>query len=378
MPSPPSSRLAYIDWARGLACLLMFQTHCYDSWLGGAARKSMFFMWSQVLGTLPAPLFLFLAGISFAIVTDKLRQKGLPAGQIARTTIRRGAEILALGLLFRLQEFVVSWGWAPWSDLLRVDVLNAIGISMMLMGIGCWMVLLLTRGSRPRLVLGLMAVGVAAIISLLAPMVWTNWRPRWLPWPLESYINGVHNLNEPQSWLFPIFPWSAFAFVGLAVGLFLLRDWAQQHEASTFAVAGAGGIGLIYLGRWLNALPVQLYAAIDFWHTSPNFFLIRVGWLFAILSVAYVWCRWGLGQWGFSPLIQLGQTSLLVYWVHIEFVYGRVSILPKHAVNIPTASLGLAAIFFFMLGLSLLRTELKGRKGEALGWFRKPLKATSS
>ena len=77
----------------------MFQTHCYDSWLGGAARKSTFFMWSQVLGTLPAPLFLFLAGISFAIVTDKLRQKGLPAGQIARTTIRRGAEILALGLL---------------------------------------------------------------------------------------------------------------------------------------------------------------------------------------------------------------------------------------------------------------------------------------
>src|SRR6266446_9136943 len=132
----------------------MFQTHCYDSWLGGAARQSKFFMWSQVLGTLPAPLFLFLAGISFAIVTDKLRQKGLPAGQIARTTIRRGAEILALGLLFRLQEFVVSWGWAPWSDLLRVDILNAIGVSMMLMGVVCWAVLSLASTSRARQVLG--------------------------------------------------------------------------------------------------------------------------------------------------------------------------------------------------------------------------------
>jgi uncharacterized membrane protein len=356
----------------------MFQTHCYDSWLGGAARQSKFFIWSQVLGTLPAPLFLFLAGISFAIVTDKLRLKGLAAGQIARTTIRRGAEILALGLLFRLQEFVVSWGWAPWSDLLRVDILNAIGLSMMLMGLGCWMVLSLTRGSRPRLVLGLMWIGVAAIISLLSPMVWTNWRPRWLPWPLESYVNGVHNLNEPQSWLFPIFPWSAFAFVGLAIGFLLLSDWARKHEARTFALAGAAGVGLIYLGRWLNARPVQLYAAIDFWHTSPNFFLIRVGWLFAILTAVYAWCRWGAGQWGFSPLIQLGQTSLLVYWVHIEFVYGRISILPKHAVDIPTASLGLVAIFFSMLGLSLLRTELKARRVGALGRFRKPLKATSN
>jgi len=380
VPSPSSTRLAYIDWARGLACLVMFQTHCYDSWLGGAARQSKFFMWSQVLGTLPAPLFLFLAGISFAIVTDKLRLKGLPPGQIARTTIRRGAEILALGLLFRLQEFVVSWGWAPWSDLLRVDILNAIGVSMilmgMLMGLGCWIVLSLTRISRPRLALSLMAASVAAIISLLSPMVWTNWRPHWLPWPLESYVNGVHNLNEPQSWLFPIFPWSAFAFVGLAVGFFLLSDWVRKHEARTFALGGAGGIGFIYLGRWLNTRPVQLYAVIDFWHTSPNFFLIRVGWLLAILAAAYAWCRWGAGQWGFSPLIQLGQTSLLVYWVHIEFVYGRISILPKHAVDIPTASLGLVAIFFFMLGLSLVRTELKGRRAEIAGRLRKPVKAT--
>ena len=71
MPSSPSSRLAYIDWMRGLACVLMFQTHCYDAWLSSDARKSTFFMWSQLGGTLPAPLFLFLAGISFGLVVDK-------------------------------------------------------------------------------------------------------------------------------------------------------------------------------------------------------------------------------------------------------------------------------------------------------------------
>src|SRR6266481_6032491 len=148
MASTPSSRLAYIDWLRGLACVLMFQTHCYDAWLGGAARNSTFFMWSQILGTFPAPLFLFLAGVSFALVTDKLLQKGLSAEQIAKTTIRRGAEIFALGLLFRLQEYVIAWGWAPWSDLLRVDILNTIGFSMMLMGLVCWIVLACSPG-RP-------------------------------------------------------------------------------------------------------------------------------------------------------------------------------------------------------------------------------------
>src|SRR6266849_9063410 len=125
MSASSTSRLAYIDWMRGLACVLMFQTHCYDSWLGGDARKTTFFMWSQLGGTLPAPLFLFLAGISFALVTNKLKQKGLAPNQIARTTIWRGAEVLGLGFLFRLQEYVIAWGWSPWSDLLRVDILNA-------------------------------------------------------------------------------------------------------------------------------------------------------------------------------------------------------------------------------------------------------------
>jgi uncharacterized membrane protein len=374
MPPSSPSRLAYIDWMRGLACVLMFQTHCYDSWLGGSARKSTFFMWSQLGGTLPAPLFLFLAGISFALVTDKLRQKGLPARQIAGATLRRGAEIFGLGLLFRLQEFLIAWGWAPWSDLFRVDILNTIGISMMLMAVLCGLVLAATAGTR--FALGISAAATGLAISLLTPPIWTTLRPRWLPWPIESYINGVHNLDQPQPWLFPIFPWTAFAFIGLAVGFFLISDWARKKGAATFLIAGAGGVVLIYAARWLDHRPVQLYSVYDFWHTSPNFLLIRVGLLLLIMAGASLWCGWGPGHWVFSPLIQMGQTSLLVYWVHIEFVYGRFSILPKRAQDIRTASRGLLTIFLAMLLLSVLRTKLKGRGVESWAWLRRPAKVS--
>jgi uncharacterized membrane protein len=376
MNPAPASRLAYIDWMRGVACVLMFQTHCYDSWLGGDARKTTFFMWSQLGGTLPAPLFLFLAGISFALVTDKLRQKGLPSGQIAATTVRRGAEIFALGLLFRVQEFLIAWGWAPWSDLFRVDVLNIIGLSMMLMGVACWMALTSTNALHPRrrnLILA--AVGSSLSIALLTPPLWTSWRPRWLPWPLESYINGVHNLNQPQPWLFPLFPWAGFAFAGLAVGFILLSDWGRMRQARSFALLGAAGFLLIVFAGWWDAQPQHVYAVYDFWHTSPNFFLIRVGLLLLILPASYAWCRWGFGTTGFSPLVQLGQTSLLVYWVHIEFVYGRFSILTKRAATIRTASAGLLAIFGSMLLLSILRTQAKRRGPEFWLWLRRPLKA---
>jgi hypothetical protein len=92
---------------------------------------------------------------------------------------------------------------------------------------------------------------------------------------------------------------------------------------------------------------------------------MRCGILLIILFCVYAWCRWGLAQMGFSPIIQLGKTSLLVYWVHIEFVYGRFSILPKHKCSVLQASIGLLIIFLAMLALSLLRTNWKNRHAKA-------------
>src|SRR5580693_3353193 len=116
MAPSSSQRVAYLDWLRGLACLLMFQTHCYDSWLGGTARQGSFIGWSRLLGTLPAPLFLFLAGVSTALGMDRAGRKGVSPADTAHNTIRRGAEIFALGLLFRVQEFILGGGRGPWTD----------------------------------------------------------------------------------------------------------------------------------------------------------------------------------------------------------------------------------------------------------------------
>ncbi len=260
----------------------------------------------------------------------------LAANEIAATTIRRGAEIFGFGLLFRLQEFVLGAavgaldGFAArgraehdWD----FDDLDGRGV---LAGD--------RRGRRTRFWPRRWRLGIA----LATPPLWTTWRPHWLPWFLESYVNGVHNLGVPQAWLFPIFPWTAFAFAGLAVGFPLFSEWAKANLAKTTAICGAGGrrdciicrYGLMGGRGIFTAFTIfGIRARISFWRA----------WEFCsmIIFLSYAWCRWGAGQWGFSPIIALGQNSLVVYWVHIEFVYGRFSILTKRAQSIPMASLGL-------------------------------------
>jgi len=218
------------------------------------------------------------------------------------------------------------------------------------------------------------ALIAAVVISLLTPLLWTTWRPRFLPWQLESYINGVHNLGAPQPWLFPIFPWTGFAFAGLSVGSTLASGFSKKLGSRIFLLTGVSGVALVYAARLSDSLSWQIYPVYDYWHTSPSFFLLRVGMLLILVLGAYAWCRWGMGQIGFSPLIQLGKTSLLVYWVHIELVYGRFHILAPRSQTILGASKGLLTIFLAMLALSLVRTAWKARTASQFRG-RKPAQA---
>src|SRR3989442_2071402 len=233
MQAPAQSkmkRLAYIDWMRGLACVLMFQTHCYDSWLSPEARKSSsLIVWSQLGGTLPAPLFVFLAGVSFALVTERLREKGIERNAIAKQTLLRGAEVFGMGLLFRVQELALGYPLSPWTDLLRVDVLDILGLSMMLMGRLFWLTasrshvnltasrshvnLTASRShvnltaSRPHVNLAgdgtvavarirtlVAAIFVAAIVAMANPPLLNTHPAQILPWPIEFYIYSGHTV----------------------------------------------------------------------------------------------------------------------------------------------------------------------------------------
>jgi len=343
-------RLETYDWMRGLACVLMFQTHCYDSWLAPAARSGKFFMWSQLVGSMPAPLFLFLTGISAVLMAGKVSAGASPSSAAGRL-MKRGFEIWGLGMLFRLQEYLIAFPWAPWTDLLRVDVLNCIGVSLALVSLMLYVSKTWTR-------MGLNAAFACAGIVMLSPLVWTHRFSR-LPWFIASYLSGVHNQPKPLPWLFPIFPWTAFAFAGVVVACLVLSQKAKKLQRLRIPLIAAAGVVVAALGYVFDHLPVSVFPAsmYDFWHTSSGFFLIRVGVLLLILALSDLRCHMPSLFSKSKALVLMGRHSLLVYWVHIEFVYGRLHVLPRRGMSVIGASLGLLGITLAMLLLAYARSK---------------------
>ena len=66
-----------------------------------------------------------------------------------------------------------------------------------------------------------------------------------------------------------------------------------------------------------------IYLQSSFWTTSPTWFVIRVGLLMASLAALFALSRLAarIGiTW--APLARFGASSLFVYWIHVELVYG--------------------------------------------------------
>ncbi|MDQ1471513.1 MAG: hypothetical protein QOJ99_2993, partial [Bryobacterales bacterium] len=131
---PRSQRLPYLDWLRGIAAITMLQGHVFHSFLRNDLRlPGGTYDVSQFAGGMPPAVFLFLLGVTYAFLMDSQERKGVSATGRVLASIRRSGYIFAVAFLFRLQLWVVSIDKSPWTDLLRVDVLNVMGLSLLIL-----------------------------------------------------------------------------------------------------------------------------------------------------------------------------------------------------------------------------------------------------
>ena len=339
-------RHTYLDWVRGVAVLIMVEAHVFDSWTRVEDRTHPLFGYAMVLGGYGAPLFLFLAGIAAVLSAESKYRKTGELVASWRAAERRGWQIFGLAFLFRLQSYVLSGGYSA-ASLLKVDILTVMGPAIALAAITGRLV----NGKASRTVL---FGAVAVTISMLTPIVRMSPLLDVLPDPLEWYFRP-----SPGRTNFTLFPWAGFVFAGAALGEFI--DGFRAPERSRRLQFGLviAGLALAFVAYQASFRP-SIYARSDFWTSSPTYFLLRVGLLVALLPVAYGWerlpYRHKFSIW--SPLEELGRSSLFVYWVHVEIVYGFFSRPVRRALSLEQTVVAYVLFTLFLLGLVRLKNRL--------------------
>ena len=335
---PASQRLPYLDWVRGLAALVMLQGHVFNSFLRSDLREGGPYVMSQFAGGMPPAVFLFLLGVTFAFLMDSQERKGFSAGARWGAAIKRSLYLFAAAFAFRLQLWLFSFDKSPWTDLFRVDILNCMGLALLALSV---MSVFRTR-ERVRLC-AVLGVAIAAASPLVSSL------------DLSGLPVGLQNYVKPDYMFFGFFPWAAFVAFGMSAGS-ILRLLKPDEVPATMQWFGWGGLTLAFAAYTLSGMSPSIYSNSEFWLNSPALIFIKLGAVLILLAFAWVWnLRVANTDW--SWVRQFGMTSLLVYWVHVELVYGRWFGLLKDQLSVGWTVFATVLTIALMLVLSLIRTN---------------------
>jgi uncharacterized membrane protein len=344
----PARRRTYLDVLRGVAVLIMMEAHVLDSWTRAADRGTRAFGQALILGGFAAPLFLFLAGVAVAMSAGtKARRSGDPSAA-ARAVQKHGLQIFALAFVFRLQSYVLGGFTAPAWTMLKVDILNIMGPAM-IVAAALW---LLARDAWPRVAVFTFAV---MTVVLVTPAIRHAAALAALPDSLEGYLRPIPGLTN-----FTFFPWLAFVLAGAAVGVVLDRAQTPDADRRANLALGAGG-AVLAAGAYQASFFPPLDARSAFWTTSASFFFLRLGLMICAVWAAWLWERRPTAGRRWSPMQLLGRTSLFVYWVHVELVYGLVTNPLHGAFSLAGAWAGLGAVTLLMLALAVQKERLSDK-----------------
>jgi fucose 4-O-acetylase-like acetyltransferase len=279
--------------------------------------------------------------------------------------VLRARYLLVIGILFHFQMWATAFGQSEWANIFKVDILNCMAVTIALLAP------LALLNTQQRVRYGALA-GFA--IACGSPFV-TQMNLSWMNPFLRNYFVPSHSF-------FSLFPWGAFVAFGLCCGS-VLRQVKEDDLPRVMPWAGLIGLVLISASRFAADLPFSLYPKADFWLDSPLLILIKLGVILLISCWAFLMTRY-VNPHGWSFVRQLGTTSLLVYWVHTELVYGRWLGAWKEALTVPQTVLMAIFVIASMTLLSVAKTGWQGFPGVptlAKDWWasvRQPAPAPSA
>lgn len=287
----PASRLPGYDVARALAVLGMIMVDVRHELL--AYHGSAVFLWLyDGLEGKAAALFVLLAGVGLSLRTHRPSEEYQPVSE-HWPLVERALLLIGVGLLLM--------------HLWEYDILHFHGVYLLLA------IPLLRARSSTLWLLALAAVWMAVVLA------------RELDWSLQPTLTPSGAVRHVFfNGLYPVFPWIAFVFVGMAIGRLELGDartrWRTLALAAVIALLASLLDAFGRYEREHEVLGLGSYADwLLTWPRAPRPFFIVSGSAFAVVTICA--CielaqRRAASRWVLA-LVATGQLAFTIYVIHV-------------------------------------------------------------
>ena len=286
---------------------MMLQGHFIYTMLDPIYRdntNSIYNLWAYFRGN-TAPAFFTISGLIFVYLLLKANVKGDDNPRI-RKGLKRGLELIGIGYLLRIP----FWSWFSGyfnSYFLVIDVLQCIGLSLILLVITYWLV------QKKRFIFStvLLLVGLTIFFTepLYRELTFTN-----VPKFFANYISKQHGS------IFTMLPWFGFiALGGFIASLFYKYAYKPKFKLITIILFIVSGLTLIY---YSTSMLVFLYklTGVELFNlcANYNYLFLRLGHVLVAFGIVYLFEN----TLKHSLILNIGKKTLSIYVVHFILIYG--------------------------------------------------------
>jgi uncharacterized membrane protein len=330
MISMKSHRLPALDATRGLIMLLMLVDHTRETFylhhnlqdpMDVTHTEPALFI-TRLLTHLCAPLFVFLAGTSAWLYDERCANK---QGELTRYLLTRGLILIALEIT------VINFAWVMrWPTVIYLQVIWAIGISMLALAILCKLSL------RWQVTISVIIIaGHNLLDGIVLPMDQTS---QWL-WAVlhqRAMLPLFDELSVRTS--YPVLPWIGLMLLGFASAQWYARCDSVLRHQRLLQASLALLLGFVVL-RFVNvygdlhpresfsdaALTVMSFFNVTKYPPSLLFVSLTLGIGMLLLRAMDRDSNANPGWYG--TLLVFGRVPLFFYVLHLYVVHGVHALL---------------------------------------------------
>src|SRR4051794_33573145 len=198
---------------RGLAVVIMIICHTFNSFTRLDLRDGSPYVFSQFVGGMAAPLFLFMAGMTGGFQMASLERREPSPLRRWVISLRRAAYILGIAFTFRFTNWFFSFPHANPAEMLKVDILNCMGFSMAVLAVTA----IFQGDTRMRFAMGA-GLAIMAAAPIVANLPWNG-----VPAVVQQYLAPIGVNGQ-----FALFPLGAYVAFGMAAGMIVKRTEADR------------------------------------------------------------------------------------------------------------------------------------------------------